>query len=70
MPKRELVPLNTAGAAPWGYKCSKCGRVFSPHGNLSDADLLKIRAEFEAHNCREDASQAAARIVREATENK
>ena len=34
-----------------------------------DLALKEIQAAFEAHTCeREDASQAAARIVREATE--
>lgn len=66
--QRELVPLSRVGAAPGGYKCSKCERVFSPYGNLAEADLLKVRAEFKSHNCREDSSQAALRVVREATE--
>lgn len=67
--KRQLVPLNKVGAAPFGYKCDHCGRVFRA-GDLSDKETqLKVRADFDAHNCREDASQAAARIVREATED-
>src|ERR1700722_7962928 len=53
-------------------RCSICHRPFSakpnPGGRTDDA-LLRIRAEFEAHNCHEDASQAAARIVREATDS-
>jgi hypothetical protein len=67
--QRQLVPLNKVGAAPFGYKCDQCSRVFRV-GNLNDEETQrKIRAEFEAHNCKEDASQAAARIVREATED-
>jgi hypothetical protein len=42
-----------------------------PGGRVSDEEkIAKVRADFEAHNCREDVSQAAARIVREATEEK
>ena len=68
--QRELVPLNTVGAAPWGYKCSQCGKVFSPRNGLTEAESNKVRAEFDAHDCRQDTSQAAARIERESTEGK
>lgn len=40
-------------------ECTACGQKFA------DPDMLK---KFREHNCHEDASQAAARIVREATE--
>jgi hypothetical protein len=39
-------------------ECTVCGHQFK------DPDMLK---KFEMHKCNEDASQAAARIVREAT---
>jgi len=42
-------------------ECTACGHKFT------EPDMLK---KFREHKCREDASQAAARIVREATENK
>jgi hypothetical protein len=69
--KRQLVPLNRVGAAPFGYRCDHCGRVFPvPGGELSNEEkVARVRAEFEAHNCHKDASQAAARIVRQATED-
>ena len=35
-----------------------------------EAQERQIKADFEAHKCDKDASQAAARIVREATEDK
>ena len=72
MAQRRLIPLNRVGAAPFGYKCDHCARVFPvPGGLLSNEEkVTKVRAEFEAHNCKEDASQAAARIVKEATEDK
>jgi hypothetical protein len=42
-------------------ECTACGHQFK------DPDMLK---KFREHDCNEDASQAAARIVREATENR
>jgi hypothetical protein len=41
-------------------ECTACGQKFP------QSDMLK---KFREHNCYEDESQAAARIVREATEN-
>ena len=52
-------------------RCSICHRPFSAQpkpGERTDDALLRLRADFETHSCHEDASQAAARIVREATE--
>ena len=43
--------------------CKACAHQFTG----TDAEILQA---FNAHECNEDASQAAARIVREATENK
>jgi predicted Zn-ribbon and HTH transcriptional regulator len=57
-PKRALiVPRDSKQPGT----CSVCGHQFK------DPNMLK---KFEAHKCKEDASQAAARIVREATENR
>lgn len=42
-------------------ECTACGHKFK------DPDMLK---KFREHNCNEDASQAAVRVVREATEGK
>jgi len=49
-------------AQPYGL-CQDCHRKFVG----SEAD---IRKQFAEHECKEDFSQAAARIVREATKNK
>ncbi len=69
---RELNFSKVETGKPAMARCSACKRVFvaKPQGNERTDDLLlKIRAEFDAHNCNEDASQAAARVVKEATEN-
>jgi len=68
---RELNFSTLKAGKPVMARCSACKRVFvaKPHANeRADDLLLKIRAEFDAHNCNEDASQVAARVVREATE--
>lgn len=52
-------------------RCSLCKRVFvaEPHGNERTDDLLlKIRAEFYAHDCNLDSNQNALRILQAATE--
>jgi hypothetical protein len=68
---RELKFAKMVTNAPISARCSVCQRVFIAKPGASDRtdDLaLRIRAEFDQHNCDEDASQAAARIVRGATE--
>ncbi len=65
-PKIYVVSKDASGMVISGH-CSKCGRLFqfesSPQGR-------QVEKAFETHECEpEDASQAAARIVREATEN-
>jgi hypothetical protein len=73
MPKnRTLVKLAGVGGVSIAYRCSQCSRVFPVSGGpLADQQKAeKAQAEFNKHNCHEDASQAAARIVREATEDK
>jgi hypothetical protein len=65
--------LDIEGGKTIAGTCSSCRRVFlgkpNPGESIDDV-LVLVRAEFEAHKCREDASQAAARIVREATEDR
>jgi hypothetical protein len=70
--QRTLVKHASVGALPVAYRCSQCQRVFPvPGGPLTDEEKAKkVQASFDAHNCKEDASQATARIVKEATENK
>jgi hypothetical protein len=42
-------------------ECTACGHKFT------EPEMLK---KFREHNCHEDSSQAALRVVRESTENK
>jgi hypothetical protein len=66
---RVLLKHAMVGAMPVAYRCSECGHIFPvPGGALTDQQKAeKVQAAFDSHNCHEDASQAAARIVREAT---
>lgn len=56
------------GAAQSGT-CTACGAKFK--SNLKDIGdaLEQLRRDWGRHDCKEDASQAAARIVREATKD-
>jgi hypothetical protein len=81
--KRTMRMLTDKIQAPGGYKCAACAWAFPipgmtlEEGQRSPSDKA-IRA-FENHSClkfpkpekgkREDFSQAAARIVREATKS-
>jgi hypothetical protein len=69
---RELKFAKMVTSQPVSAQCSACKRVFVAKPGASDRtdDLaLRIKAEFDRHDCNEDASQAAARIVKEATKN-
>lgn len=62
----ELGPPNDVVSG----RCSVCqrpfeGRAIRPEDHASA--LHELRAQFEQHNCNEDANQAAFRVVREAT---
>jgi hypothetical protein len=53
-------------------RCSRCMRVFfssSKEGDFAGEKALDIQVQFDKHDCYEDANQAAARIVRDTTEN-
>jgi hypothetical protein len=67
---RVLQFENIRQDEPINSRCSVCHRPFigkpKPR-ERTDAVLLQMRADFEAHNCNEDASQAAVSVVREAT---
>ena len=70
--ERSLQFANMVTGEPPSARCSDCHRVFIAKPRSKDRidDLiLQIRYAFDQHNCREDASQAAARIVIEATED-
>jgi len=73
--KRELIltPVHTARVAP--SRCNGCNWHASIHYSNGQTAEEAARAAFDAHRCedyplKEDFSQAAARIVREATKNK
>ena len=73
MPKRSLRVVKWLGTIPASGVCTFCDRLFTVPltalKRVADAQA-SLRIQFTEHNCkREDASQAAARIVREATED-
>lgn len=54
-------------------RCSLCDRVFvgAPHpGERADDVLLRMRSDFDAHDCHEETRQIVTRIVREARDHK
>jgi hypothetical protein len=67
MPKRTFRLVRVR--FPLSGICESCNRSFMSRNEDSDEALKEIQSAFDVHKCeREDASQAAARIVREATE--
>jgi hypothetical protein len=73
--ERSLKFGNTdhSGGQMLNAVCTFRGRTFIDKGNpheTADDVILRMRSDFEAHHCRENASQAAAWIVKEATESK
>lgn len=49
--------------------CSACSRLFvaePKEGERTDQVLLRMRAEFDAHDCHEETRQMTARIVKAA----
>ena len=70
MPKRKLRIVREVGGTALLGVCEYCNMQFAatliPLGEDEQND---VHEQFNAHKCkREDASQAAARIVREATD--
>jgi hypothetical protein len=69
-----LVTSNTLGTEPTLWKCPACSQKFdlSPfegnQGKKQNQMLAAYDKHFKAAHAKEDASQAAARIVRQATE--
>jgi hypothetical protein len=69
MPKRNLRIVRTAPPRVLGV-CEFCNMTF----HSDKPDLLEagseVRAQFDAHKCKQlDASQNAVRVVREATKD-
>ena len=59
MPKNRVLLKQTemVGGMPVAYHCSHCNRVFPlPSDALTDKQKAnKVQAEFDEHDCREDA---------------
>lgn len=71
MKKRYMRIVKMSGAMPDMAACTNCGhefKVYSGKKHTIAEATENLRNQFAAHDCKEDASQAAARIVREATE--
>ena len=70
MPKRNLRIVKRVRNVPVLGICEYCNAQFSGDPGRGNAQS-DIQEQFNAHKCKaEDASQAAARIVREATESR
>ena len=70
MANRTLRIDNPIAGGPTTGVCTFCAaRFMSRLTNIGDA-VEQLRSAFGHHNCNEDASQAAPRIVREATDDK
>lgn len=72
MANRKLQITHYIGPAPHVGICTKCGELFKVTTGVTftvqDATQT-LQSAFDKHECKgEDFSQAAARIVREATE--
>ncbi len=68
MPKRSLRIVKRIRNVPVIGICESCNAQFSGDPNMGNAQSA-IQEQFNAHKCKPgDASQAAARIVKEATE--
>jgi hypothetical protein len=72
MPKRNLRVVKWLGSTPAIGVCEFCSHQFKvPMTALAKTAEAQasLQEQFDRHKCeRQDASQAAARIVREATE--
>jgi hypothetical protein len=69
--KRNLVILKVEHGTAMGGRCSVCHRPFEVElGNSGAVSQAKANlwALFEQHACDEDFSQAALRVVRQATD--
>jgi hypothetical protein len=71
MAKRMMRIVKMIGPAPYLAVCTKCGQQFKVTSGKSftvEDATQTLQGQFDAHECKpEDASQAAVRIVREAT---
>jgi hypothetical protein len=68
--ERSLHVINDAQGYPSSGVCTVCNRRFIARPKTGEDAMHCLTREFNDHNCKEDANQAAARIVRESTEQK
>jgi len=69
MAKRNLQIVKRVRNVPVLGICERCNAQFSGNPNMGNAQSA-IQEQFNAHKCQsEDASQAAARVMKQATEN-
>lgn len=68
-----LVLTNKIGGEPVAWKCADCSEPFhlAPHNGTTEEKVALMQAAYAKHfkdrHSKEDTSQSAARIVREAT---
>jgi hypothetical protein len=67
---RELVITKLANGVAVEGRCARCQRPFETHATDTIKANEELMALFADHVCNEDINQAAARVVREATERK
>lgn len=71
--KRVLqIPYKVESGGVLSGRCSVCHRPFEVSAKPTDAPgsaIQELNALFDDHTCDEDFSQAAARIVKETTQN-
>ena len=72
MALRKLIQQELKGGWVVSGTCSVCGMRFKPKTPSASSKQIQgeLTASFNSHNCTDDANQAAARIVRESTEDK
>ena len=70
--KRELRIVKRIGPAPCIAVCTSCNRQFTVMDTVVrtvEGAEASLQEQFDGHKCKpEDASQAAARVVKDATE--
>jgi len=66
--ERSLHVINKGPDAPLTGVCTACNRRFIARQEPGKDPVHRLTQDFNEHNCEEDASQAAARIAKEASE--
>jgi hypothetical protein len=66
--RRDMRMVKVVGGVPEIAACTNCGREFKVYSSKTlavDEATERLGKLFATHDCKEDASQAAARIVKE-----